>query len=399
MLPALDEHPHRPRVAPRQGRRAHPRDQPARRSQPARRHRHQGPGREHHRARLRRAPGRRRHPHRRHHRRLGGARGCRRPTPAPRVSSPPGAEPLTGSIAAVSVGLVDGRPVLDLDYPEDSTAQTDMNVVMTGDGRFVEVQGTAEGAGAAFDRDGARRPARPRDRPAAPSSPASSRRRSPRPCGSGSRDPPARARDPQRAQGARAAPDPRGAGRRARAGGRRCRRRRGRTRRRRDGGDLPRQRPAQGRRARRRPPGCRRSPTTPGSRSTCSAARPGCSPPAGQGRRPGRMPVAGERDRANLDLLLEQIGDVPDEHRAAAFVCAAVVALPDGRVEGVEGRVHRAPSCGNRAARTGSATTRSSCRTATPAPSPSTPTSRRTRSRTGATPSAPSSRCFATCSA
>jgi len=63
-----------------------------------------------------------------------------------------GAEPLTGSIAAVSVGLVAGRPVLDLDYPEDSTAQTDMNVVMTGDGRFVEVQGTAEGAGAAFDR-------------------------------------------------------------------------------------------------------------------------------------------------------------------------------------------------------------------------------------------------------
>lgn len=45
------------------------------------------------------------------------------------------------------------------------------------------------------------------------------------------------------------------------------------------------------------------------------------------------------RDRANLELLLEQIGDVPDEHRGAAFVCAAVVALPDGRVEGVEGRV------------------------------------------------------------
>lgn len=45
----------------------------------------------------------------------------------------------------MSVGLVDGLPVLDLDYPEDSTAQTDMNVVMTGDGRFVEVQGTAEG--------------------------------------------------------------------------------------------------------------------------------------------------------------------------------------------------------------------------------------------------------------
>ncbi|MCE1180628.1 MAG: ribonuclease PH [Micrococcales bacterium] len=61
------------------------------------------------------------------------------------------AQPLTGSIAAVSVGIVEGTPVLDLDYPEDSTAETDMNVVMTGDGKFVEVQGTAEGA--AFDRD------------------------------------------------------------------------------------------------------------------------------------------------------------------------------------------------------------------------------------------------------
>ena len=45
------------------------------------------------------------------------------------------------------------------------------------------------------------------------------------------------------------------------------------------------------------------------------------------------------RDRANLDLLLEQVHDVPDEHRGAAFVCAAVVALPDGRVQGAEGRV------------------------------------------------------------
>src|SRR6478672_7326251 len=56
------------------------------------------------------------------------------------------AQPLTGSVAAVSVGIVEGRAVLDLDYPEDSTAETDMNVVMTGDGRFIEVQGTAEGA-------------------------------------------------------------------------------------------------------------------------------------------------------------------------------------------------------------------------------------------------------------
>ena len=61
------------------------------------------------------------------------------------------AQPLKGSVAAVSVGVVDGRPVLDLDYPEDSTAGTDMNVVMTGDGRFVEVQGTAEGD--PFDRE------------------------------------------------------------------------------------------------------------------------------------------------------------------------------------------------------------------------------------------------------
>ena len=45
-----------------------------------------------------------------------------------------------------------GVPVADLDYPEDSTADTDMNVVMTGSGKFIEVQGTAEGAGAAFDR-------------------------------------------------------------------------------------------------------------------------------------------------------------------------------------------------------------------------------------------------------
>jgi ribonuclease PH len=62
----------------------------------------------------------------------------------------PNAEPLTGSVAAVSVGIVAGRPVLDLDYPEDSTAETDMNIVMDGSGRFIEVQGTAEGQ--PFDR-------------------------------------------------------------------------------------------------------------------------------------------------------------------------------------------------------------------------------------------------------
>jgi ribonuclease PH len=54
--------------------------------------------------------------------------------------------PLTDSIAAVSVGVWQGQPVLDLDYIEDSACDTDMNVVMTGSGGIVEVQGTAEGA-------------------------------------------------------------------------------------------------------------------------------------------------------------------------------------------------------------------------------------------------------------
>jgi ribonuclease PH len=56
------------------------------------------------------------------------------------------ANPLVDSVAAVSVGVVDGAPLLDLDYAEDSRCDTDMNVVMTGAGGFVELQGTAEGA-------------------------------------------------------------------------------------------------------------------------------------------------------------------------------------------------------------------------------------------------------------
>jgi len=54
-------------------------------------------------------------------------------------------DPLRDFVAAVSVGIVGGEALLDLDYPEDSACETDMNVVMTGSGRFVEVQGTAEG--------------------------------------------------------------------------------------------------------------------------------------------------------------------------------------------------------------------------------------------------------------
>jgi ribonuclease PH len=58
--------------------------------------------------------------------------------------------PIRDHVAAISVGLVQGTPLLDLEYTEDSACDTDMNVVMTGSGRYVEVQGTAEGA--AFSR-------------------------------------------------------------------------------------------------------------------------------------------------------------------------------------------------------------------------------------------------------
>ena len=60
-------------------------------------------------------------------------------------------EPLRDSVAAVSVGIVDGQCMLDLPYEEDSRAEVDLNVVMTGSGRFIEVQGTAEKE--PFDRD------------------------------------------------------------------------------------------------------------------------------------------------------------------------------------------------------------------------------------------------------
>lgn len=59
--------------------------------------------------------------------------------------------PLSGEVAAVSVGIVEGTPLLDLKYDEDSRAEVDMNVICTGDGRFIEVQGTAEGE--PFTRD------------------------------------------------------------------------------------------------------------------------------------------------------------------------------------------------------------------------------------------------------
>ena len=59
-------------------------------------------------------------------------------------------DPIKDHVAAISVGIYQGTPVLDLDYAEDSSCDTDMNVVMTGQGGMIEVQGTAEGA--AFSR-------------------------------------------------------------------------------------------------------------------------------------------------------------------------------------------------------------------------------------------------------
>ena len=64
---------------------------------------------------------------------------------------PQRSQPLKDSVSAISVGIIDGVPLLDLAYTEDVRAETDMNVVVTGSGHFVEVQGTAEGA--PFDRN------------------------------------------------------------------------------------------------------------------------------------------------------------------------------------------------------------------------------------------------------
>jgi ribonuclease PH len=70
------------------------------------------------------------------------ALACRKLVRASKIAR----SPLTGEVAAVSVGIVGGTPLLDLKYDEDSRAEVDMNVVCTGDDRFIEVQGTAEGS-------------------------------------------------------------------------------------------------------------------------------------------------------------------------------------------------------------------------------------------------------------
>ena len=125
----------------------------------------QGARREHHRARLRRAAGRRRHPHRgrspaRTSRWPTRSRGCAARAPGGRAADRLGRRGRRS-------GIVDGDAVLDLCYEEDVTADTDMNVVMTGDGRVR--RGAGHGGGRAVRPGAARRAARPRDRPAAPS--------------------------------------------------------------------------------------------------------------------------------------------------------------------------------------------------------------------------------------
>ena len=91
---------------------------------------------------LRRAAGRWRHAHRVHHRRLRRPGAGHRAAAA--VQGDPEAAAASTIVAATSVGIVGGAPMLDLCYEEDSQADVDMNVVMTGSGRFVELQATAE---------------------------------------------------------------------------------------------------------------------------------------------------------------------------------------------------------------------------------------------------------------
>ena len=123
--------------------RAHHGDPAADRPQPAGRDRSRQRRRAHHHHRLRRAAGRRRARARRASR--GAYVALHQAVHVLQVNVGLRELPLFDSIAAVSVGVVDGRILLDLDYEEDSAAEVDMNVVLTGDGRLVEVQATAEG--------------------------------------------------------------------------------------------------------------------------------------------------------------------------------------------------------------------------------------------------------------
>ena len=284
------------------------------RPQPARRRRPRGARRAHDLRRLRRARGRRRHALRGDHRRLRRARA--RVPPAAGARACWRKSPLTGSIAAVSCGVVDGIPLLDLDYPEDSSAEVDANVVMTGEGGLVEVQATAERtplsrthldellalAQTGIEGLRAAQEAALRDEAAA--------------------------RDPQRPQAARV---------RA-AAARRDARRRCPTSAPTPGGDrrhLRRERADQGPRGGAGDRPRRRSPTTPASRPRRSAGAPACAPRASPARTP---PTA----RTSTKLHRE----APAGSRAR-YVCVIAHVTPEGEehlFEGtLRGHARRAP--------------------------------------------------------
>ena len=252
--------------------------------------------------------------------------------PREAVHRPEGRSRCIDSVAAVSVGIIDGEPMLDLAYIEDVRAETDMNVVATGRGLFVEVQGTAEGA--PFDRRELDAPARPRASPAPRRSPRCSARRS----GStrdrarrGASCSPRTTRTRSPSCGAILGPLLPGvefvALRRPGAG-------RGRR-------HLRRERADQGARGARRTPGCRRSPTTPASRSTPLGGAPGH--PLGPLRRH-------RRDDDNRDAAA-RAGSATRPTARAHFVCAAVLVAGDERATSAEARVARARCCASRARR------------------------------------------------
>ena len=307
-----------------------------------------GHGRDDGDARLRRALRRWRHALRRHHRRLGGA--------APRLPALPAHEhhvapmPLRDQVAAVSCGLWGGQPVLDLDYAEDSKAQTDANFVLTGAGGLVEVQGTAEGEPfseaqlLALLAAGARRHG-PALRPAAAGgragmTPSDGRAPSGAEAESAGRRPCAprwsaaalvlASHNAGKLREVAALLAPHGLAGRVREGARPAR----------AGGErrhLPRQRGASRRWPRRARPGCRRWPTTAASRWRRSAAIPACAPPIGRCCRTARAttPRRWRRSRS------APRGDAAADRRAW-FTCALVLAWPDGHTEGFEGQAHGA---------------------------------------------------------
>ena len=222
---------------------------------------------------------------------------------------------LVGKVAAVSVGLVDGVPLLDLDYSEDSRADVDFNVVGTDGGAYVELQGTAEGK--PFDREAANGLHRPRRRGPGAAVRGAGRHPRHRQAVTGGGSSAAAGRDALDAQAARAAgaapPGPRGAGlaRRARRPGRPGRGRRDVRDERRAQGALRRacQRPADARR-RLRPRGGR---ARTGTRASARAGTPARTPPT---------------TTTTASCSPRSTGCPPDR-RGARYVCVLALALPD----------------------------------------------------------------------